>query len=769
MKRLISHAPFRRHLAVLATLVATLLSASFAQAASADWNLDGSGDWNTAANWIPAAVPGTASGDAVNLSFDLTAASTVTMDATSRTLGALTIGDPVATHTNYTLAAINGAGLIFDNSGSDATLTFPVTDGSGNEISAPILLNGNLAVSASTPNTVINVLSGRIDDGASSYGITLTSPTSTGIIALTSSNTFNGGLTVNSGSVAVNNINAFGTGTVTVNSGGQVQLNVSGPFTNAFSIAGIGFSEPTYFEQGAIRLNSKTVSGPITLTGDARIATYGPSGLLSGNIGESGGARTLELYNSTVNSTTITVSGNNTHSGGTVDKGVIMILTSSTGLGSGLMTVTNNTTVAPTRLQLQGVTVTNDISLKCGSTTHGSLAVMQADGGGLSTVSGTVTITGYPTSGGHIAANGVSTLRITGPISFLGQLLIVRKGMVELGGGGTYTTLNHSEGMLRLVANNGISTSAVLAQGIVAASTFDMNGFNQKLAGLTKNAGASVTTNSSATTSSLTLSPSSSSTFGGQLRGNLSLIVGSGTENLTGVNDYTGSTIVSNGTLAMVQAGSITSPRIVVSSAGTFNVAGLTSGSFALGASQTLSNSSSTATLNGNITTGSGTVALLNAGDNTPSFTVVSGTLTLAATTTVTVNNTGAALGAGSYKLISSSGGLVSGPVPSTVSVGGSGLVAGGSPSLSIVADELYLDVTVSTPPNPVTLTITPSGANVNISCTSQNGYSYQLESTTSLSAPAWGNEGVAQAGTGGTLTFTVSSTGAKYFRVVAN
>ena len=68
-----------------------------------------------------------------------------------------------------------------------------------------------------------------------------------------------------------------------------------------------------------------------------------------------------------------------------------------------------------------------------------------------------------------------------------------------------------------------------------------------------------------------------------------------------------------------------------------------------------------------------------------------------------------------------------------------------------------------------MTLTITPNGANVDIACTSQSGYSYQLESTLTLSPAAWGNEGVAQTGTGSTLTFTVSATGAKYFRVVAN
>ena len=80
--------------------------------------------------------------------------------------------------------------------------------------------------------------------------------------------------------------------------------------------------------------------------------------------------------------------------------------------------------------------------------------------------------------------------------------------------------------------------------------------------------------------------------------------------------------------------------------------------------------------------------------------------------------------------------------------------------------------VTVPTP-NPVTLTITPNGASVDITCTSQAGYTYTLESTAALSPASWNPAtGVipanAQAGTGSTLTFTVSATDAKYFRVKA-
>jgi hypothetical protein len=80
----------------------------------------------------------------------------------------------------------------------------------------------------------------------------------------------------------------------------------------------------------------------------------------------------------------------------------------------------------------------------------------------------------------------------------------------------------------------------------------------------------------------------------------------------------------------------------------------------------------------------------------------------------------------------------------------------------------------VSAVPNPVTLFINPNGANVEISFTSQAGFSYTLESTDTLSPAGWGMAtGVTpanpQTGNGGTLTFTVPAADAtKFFQVNA-
>jgi hypothetical protein len=143
------------------------------------------------------------------------------------------------------------------------------------------------------------------------------------------------------------------------------------------------------------------------------------------------------------------------------------------------------------------------------------------------------------------------------------------------------------------------------------------------------------------------------------------------------------------------------SPAIAIAGGATFNVSGLSS-TFALGTGQVLSNSTSTAVVNGNISMGSGTLSLTYAWQ-TPSLTVTNGTLTLSSGTAVTINNTGGVLGAGTYTLISNAttgnAGSVGGGAPSSVTVTGSGIQPGARASLQISGGTLQLVVTGGTPP----------------------------------------------------------------------
>ena len=114
-----------------------------AHAASGAWNVDAAGNWGTAANWNPAVVPGTVAGDVVDLTKDTTAARTVTIDTTSRTVGDLNIGDPTATLFGYTLASSAGTVVLnLDGTGAaDAPVDF--LTGVANTISAPLTLVDN--------------------------------------------------------------------------------------------------------------------------------------------------------------------------------------------------------------------------------------------------------------------------------------------------------------------------------------------------------------------------------------------------------------------------------------------------------------------------------------------------------------------------------------------------------------------------------------------------------------------------------------------------
>jgi hypothetical protein len=98
-------------LPLMTTLI--LWSCENVRAASGSWTNNASGSWSTAANWDPNAIPGTAAGDVVTLTNNISAARTVTIDAglaTPPTAGVLKMGDSGSTYFPFTLAADSGLG-----------------------------------------------------------------------------------------------------------------------------------------------------------------------------------------------------------------------------------------------------------------------------------------------------------------------------------------------------------------------------------------------------------------------------------------------------------------------------------------------------------------------------------------------------------------------------------------------------------------------------------------------------------------------------------
>src|SRR5207245_6502913 len=103
------------------------------------------------------------------------------------------------------------------------------------------------------------------------------------------------------------------------------------------------------------------------------------------------------------------------------------------------------------------------------------------------TVSGAITINAAQGAGGHFAANG-GTLTISGPVTSSVPVTTRLGTIVFTNTGSSYTALAIQQGTVKLGAINAIPVGATVDIGQSAAATFDLAGFNQTLAGVTKNA-----------------------------------------------------------------------------------------------------------------------------------------------------------------------------------------------------------------------------------------------------------------------------------------
>lgn len=507
-----------------------------------------------------------------------------------------------------------------------------------------------------------------------------------GELAMTEgSDNFSGGILVGGGSLILSNLYgsiAISGGLVVTN--GSVLLDQVGTISGGMAIsngasAQLGFGD-TY---GNLPSGTLTVSGTLTFdrTDDISI----------GNV--IAGGPTGNLVKSNANNVTLT--GANTFTGNvTVEGGTLTDTKLGAGDGSsgGLGAVAAGKTI----------TVNSGATLVIPQNVFGGNGVSEANMPSLVINGGTVNdITKYTAIGGVTLNNGATLTVNPGSASGTYQGYQFR-GPITVGGSSS-STISTGNG-----TDNHLDTNTV---------------FN--VADVTGDSGADLTVS--------TGFRNTSGDFGTVPAGLIK--TGAGTMLLTANNSYTGNTTVGNGVLALSGSGAIsTSPNIIIAGGATFDVSAL-SPAFALASGQTLSNSTSTAILNGSADASAGTVSLTFA-SGTPSLTVANGTLTLASGTVFKVNNTGTTLAEGSYKLISAgAGGSVAGTAPSSVTIGGSGV--SGTASLQITGGELYLVVTGVTPPTPRITGVSLNGTTLTITATNgaDNG-TYVLLESTNVAAP---------------------------------
>ena len=319
---------------------------------------------------------------------------------------------------NLTRANVRNGGAIINDQGYQIII-------------AQALLHSNLGGDAAT------------DGGLSKQG--------TGDLTLSNaSNSYTGGTTVNAGRLVANASGALGTGPVLVAPGAQIYANTSAILANAFSISGDGGTGSSLDTalRGAIRLDTATVNGPVTLTGDASVGSYlSGTATFSGAIGESGGARTLSINKSSLNSPgTVVLAGGNTYTGGTVvhngtlslrgsvsTTGLIQVSAGATlggGGSGGAATLPDNASLAPghtgdNHLALTGLTLSDN-------------AILRFDLDGPLTVSYDTT---PDAASDHVA--------ISGPLTLNGKLRInALAGFGTPAGGETWLLLAYTPGGL---------------------------------------------------------------------------------------------------------------------------------------------------------------------------------------------------------------------------------------------------------------------------------------------------------------------------------
>ena len=371
-----------------------------------------------------------------------------------------------------------------------------------------------VATLAPTSGTTLTIAATIADNGA---GIgTLDKSNTTGTLSLTAANTYSGDTTVSGGTLLLGNTAAIpsgpGKGNLSLAAGTTLDLN--------------GFDQTVNGLSGTGTLTNGATAA-VTITAGAN----GTGGSFGGVIQDGSGAVSLTKTGTGTLTLTAanTYSGNTTiHAGGILEAGNSAAIPFGFGKGN---VIANGTLAVANSLTVNGLSGSGLLT----NTSAGAVILTAGSNDQSSLFSGTIS---NGTGGGSIglAKIGTGTLTLSGVNTFSGTTTI-------------------TAGTLAMGSATGLSATSSLT--IAAAGMLDVNGFSVATDGL---AGTGTITNNGAA-SAVVISGASgaSTTFGGSITdgtSQLSLLKsGSGTLTLTGLNAYSGTTTIADGTLSVANPG----------------------------------------------------------------------------------------------------------------------------------------------------------------------------------------------------------------------
>ncbi|GAS21817.1 outer membrane protein IcsA autotransporter precursor [Salmonella enterica] len=419
--------------------------------------------------------------------------------------------------------AISGSGQVVKSGDETLTLSGTNTYSGGTLISGGTLVASNveaLGTGDVTNDAVLELnTGGTFDNAISGSGQVVKSGDK--MLTLSGANSYSGGTLISDGTLVASNVEALGSGDVTNDA--VLELNTGGTFDNV--ISGSGKVEKS--GDDALTLSgSNTYTGGTLISGGTLVASN-VEALGTGDVTDNA---TLALnaggdFTNNIGGTgrveksgdqTLTLSGSNTYTGGTLISSGTLVATSVDALGTG--NVTNNATLA---LNTGGDFINN----------IGGTGRVEKSGDDALTLSGSNTYTGGTLiSGGTLVANDVNALG-TGDVTDNAALMLNTGGDFINNIGGTGRVEKSGDDTLTLSGSNTYTGGTLISGGTLVANDVNALGTGD-------------------VTDDATLELNTGGDFDNAISGS-GQVVKSGDDTLTlsGSNTYTGGTLISSGTL----------------------------------------------------------------------------------------------------------------------------------------------------------------------------------------------------------------------------